>query len=87
MTELLLGLKTPLVEKGRRQVSCVHDLVYALPNPQRVQQLQIRKAPQENDAIDKSIGVAHFLYPFLAPLLRESVKAPIVEPTSLLQID
>ena len=46
---------------------------------QSIERLHVRKAFKENDAIDQSVAVTHFLDGFFAPFRRELINAPIFE--------
>src|SRR5436190_5180693 len=57
----------------------VDDLLYGLPDPQRLQRLHVGKAIEEDDALDELVGVLHLLNRLLTPFLGEHLVAPIVE--------
>src|SRR4051794_21447180 len=55
------------------------NLFDVLAHPEGIEHLHVRETVQEEDAIDKAIGVLHFLDRFLAPFLGEILVTPVIE--------
>src|SRR3974377_23529 len=62
----------------RGQVAA-NNFLHRLPDPQRIEDLEIGESFQKKNASDKTISMAHFLNRFLAPLLCYFLKSTIIE--------
>ena len=66
-----------LVERARMHLGpqiAIEHFFHGLADMQRIEHLHVRKAVEEDDALDELIGVLHLLDRFLAPLLGEDLK-------------